>query len=116
MPPGGTDPAATPLMAREHRTMPTPRALGRLQRRLHEETRAEVHFDRGMRGLSATDASLYMIDPLGVVVPRTAAAGVRAMTLAAEEGVPVRPRGAAPSLSGQVVGEAIVFDFSKYLN
>ena len=34
------------------------------------ETRAEVYFDRGHRGLYATDASLYQIDPLGVVVPR----------------------------------------------
>src|SRR5207302_7471853 len=40
----------------------------------------------------------------------------RAMELAAEEGVPVLPRGAATSLSGQTVGAALVFDVSKYLN
>ena len=46
-------------------------ALNRLADRLSRESRAEVYFDRGMRGLYATDASLYQIEPLGVVVPRT---------------------------------------------
>jgi FAD/FMN-containing dehydrogenase/Fe-S oxidoreductase len=96
--------------------MTTTSALGRLHERLARETRAEVYFDRGMRGLYATDASLYQIEPLGVVVPRTVADVVRAMELAAAEGVPVLPRGAATSLSGQTVGAALVFDFSKYLN
>ena len=36
--------------------------------------------------------------------------------IAAEEHVPIVPRGAATSLSGQTVGPAIVIDFSKYLN
>ena len=46
--------------------------LDRLNERLSKETRAEVRFDRGTRGLYATDASLYQIEPLGVVVPRSA--------------------------------------------
>ena len=88
----------------------------RLHERLGRETRAEVYFDRGTRGLYATDASLYQIEPLGVVVPRTVADVVAAVRIAAEEGVPVLPRGAATSLSGQTVGPAVVLDFSKYLN
>src|SRR3954451_14904564 len=93
--------------------MPTP---SRLQDRLRSETRAEVYFDRGRRGLYATDASLYQIEPLGVVVPRTVADVAQAVKIAAEEGAPVLPRGAATSLSGQTIGPAIVIDFSKYLN
>src|SRR5436190_14675641 len=96
-------------------TMPSP-ALNHLADRLRRETRAEVYFDRGRRGLYATDASLYQIEPIGVIVPRTVADVVQAVTIAAEEGVPVLPRGAATSLSGQTVGAAIVIDFSKYLN
>ena len=69
-----------------------------------------------MRGLYATDASLYQIDPLGVVVPRTAADVAAVISIAAEEQLPILPRGAATSLSGQTVGPAIVIDFSKYLN
>ena len=94
-------------------TSPAP---GRLAERLARETRCEVRFDRGSRMLYATDASLYQVEPLGVVVPRTAADVARAVTIAAEEGVPVLPRGAATSLSGQTVGPALVIDFTKYLN
>ena len=81
-----------------------------------EETRAEVYFDRGRRGLYATDASLYQIEPVGVVVPRTVQDVIATVRIAAEEHVAIVPRGAATSLSGQTIGAAIVIDFSKYLN
>ncbi|AGA25146.1 FAD-binding and (Fe-S)-binding domain-containing protein [Singulisphaera acidiphila] len=96
--------------------MTTTTNMQRLQDRLSRETRAEVRFDRGSRGLYSTDASLYQIEPLGVVVPRTAADVVATVRIAADEGVPIVPRGAATSLSGQTIGPAIVLDFSKYLN
>src|SRR5437763_5433384 len=95
--------------------IPSP-ALNRLSDRLRRESRAEVYFDPGMRGLYATDASLYQIEPIGVVVPRTAGDVVATVAIAAEEHIPILPRGAATSLSGQTVGAAIVIDFSKYLN
>ncbi len=88
----------------------------RLQHRLSHETTAEVRFDDGYRGLYATDASLYQIEPIGVVVPRTRADLVAAVAIAAEEGVPIVPRGGATSLSGQTIGAAIILDVSKYLN
>jgi len=94
----------------------TSSALNRLSDRLSRESRAEVHFDRGMRGLYATDASLYQIEPLGVVVPKTSDDVIAAVSIAAQEHVPILPRGAATSLSGQTVGPAIVIDLSKYLN
>src|SRR5262245_46269555 len=94
---------------------PTP-ALNRLSERLRRESYAEVYFDHGMRGLYATDASLYQIEPVGVVVPRTTRDVVTAVSVAASEQVPILPRGAATSLSGQTVGAGIVIDFSKYLN
>ncbi len=94
----------------------TTAAHSRLQERLSRETNAEVRFDDGYRGIYATDASLYQIEPIGVVVPRSRDDLVAAMAIAAEEGVPVLPRGGATSLSGQTIGEAIVLDCSKYLN
>ncbi len=90
--------------------------LSRVADRLRRESRAEVYFDRPTRGLYSTDASLYQIEPLGVVVPRTKSDVVAAVSIAAEEKVAILPRGAATSLSGQTVGAAIVLDFSKYLN
>ncbi len=90
--------------------------LNHVADRLRRESRAEVYFDRPTRGLYSTDASLYQIEPLGVVVPRTAADVIAAVSIAAQERLAILPRGAATSLSGQTVGAAIVIDFSKYLN
>lgn len=94
----------------------SPAARSRVHERLTGETRGEVYFDLGHRLLYATDASLYQIEPVGVFVPRSAGDVARAVRIAAEEGVPVLPRGGATSLSGQAVGQAVVIDFSKYLN
>src|SRR5262245_44979665 len=90
--------------------------LNRLSDRLRRESSAEVHFDKGTRGLYATDASLYQIEPIGVIVPRSIDDVMAAVSITASEHVPILPRGAATSLSGQTVGAAIVIDFSKYLN
>ncbi len=91
-------------------------SLARLHDRLSRETRAETRFDRGYRGLYSTDASLYQIEPLGVVLPRTLDDVPAILRIAAEEGAAVLPRGAATSLSGQTVGPAVIIDNSKYLN
>ena len=67
------------------------------------------------RGLYSTDASIYQIEPIGVVVPKSAEDVVAALSIARQEGVPVVPRGAGTSQGGQSIGEAIVIDTSKYL-
>jgi FAD/FMN-containing dehydrogenase/Fe-S oxidoreductase len=87
-----------------------------LGERLAREVDGEVLFDAGSRGRYATDASIYQIVPVGVVVPRSAQAAIAAMQIAVEQGVPVLPRGAGTSQCGQTVGEALVIDDSKYLN
>ena len=76
----------------------------------------EVRFDRVSRLLYSTDASIYEIEPIGVVIPRTHEDVFATMEVAAEFRVPVLPRGAGTSLAGQTVGHAIVVDMSKYLN
>src|SRR5260221_561364 len=84
--------------------------------RLAREVDAEILFDAASRGRYSTDASIYQVIPVGVVVPRTAQAAIAAMQIAAEEGVAILPRGAGTSQCGQTVGEALVIDDSKYLN
>jgi FAD/FMN-containing dehydrogenase/Fe-S oxidoreductase len=84
--------------------------------RLGRELDAEVLFDPASRGRYATDASIYQIEPIGIVVPRTEEAARGAIALAAAEGVPILPRGAGSSQCGQAVGEALVIDHTKYLN
>src|SRR5258706_9284737 len=76
----------------------------------------EILFDAGSRGRYSTDASIYQVTPVGVVIPRSADAAIAAMQIAVEQGVPVLPRGAGTSQCGQTVGEALVIDDSKYLN
>jgi FAD/FMN-containing dehydrogenase/Fe-S oxidoreductase len=87
-----------------------------LAERLRRSIDAEVLFDRASRGRYATDASIYQVEPIGVVVPRSEAAVRAALAIAAEEGVPVLPRGAGSSQCGQAVGAALVIDGAKYLN
>jgi FAD/FMN-containing dehydrogenase/Fe-S oxidoreductase len=87
-----------------------------LAERLRRHADAEVLFDAASRGRYATDASIYQIEPIGVVVPRSEQAVRAIMAIAAEEGVPVLPRGAGSSQCGQTVGAALVIDGSKHLD
>jgi FAD/FMN-containing dehydrogenase/Fe-S oxidoreductase len=88
----------------------------RLERALQEKIQGEVRFDAKSRLLYSTDASLYQILPVGVVVPKDAEDVAHATRLAAEHGVPVLPRGGGTALAGQTVGPALVLDFGKYMN
>jgi FAD/FMN-containing dehydrogenase/Fe-S oxidoreductase len=87
-----------------------------LQRELQAVIDGEVRFDTVSRALYSTDASVYQIQPLGVVIPRSPEAVVRAIALAAEHGVSITPRGGGTSQAGQSIGSGIVLDTSKYLN
>src|SRR5512138_824708 len=86
-----------------------------LAERLRRTLRGEVLFDAFSRGRYSTDASIYQVEPIGVVVPRDEEDLRVAVQLAADEGVPVLPRGGATSQSGQAVGAALVLDFTKHL-
>ncbi|BAN27339.1 FAD-binding and (Fe-S)-binding domain-containing protein [Caballeronia insecticola] len=90
---------------------PTP-----LQARLQRELKGDVLFDRASRGRYATDASIYQIVPLGVVVPKDQADLRLALQIAADQHASVLARGAGTSQCGQTVGEALVIDTTKWLN
>ncbi len=87
-----------------------------LARRLKRETQGEVLFDAYSRGRYSTDASIYQIEPVGVVIPQTESDAQIALQIAREEGVAVLPRGGGTSQCGQTVGAALVIDSSKHLN
>ena len=88
----------------------------RLAERLRRETEGDVFFDPASRGRYSTDASIYQIEPVGVIVPKTERDALIALQIARDEGVPVLPRGGGTSQCGQTVGAALVIDNSKYLN
>jgi FAD/FMN-containing dehydrogenase len=71
-----------------------------LAKRLTRAVEGEVLFDRFSRGRYATDASIYQIEPVGVVVPKTDADVQAAVQIARDAGVPVLARGGGTSQSG----------------
>ncbi len=83
--------------------------------RLARNIQGEVLFDRASRGRYATDASIYQVEPLGVIVPETIDDVAAALAIAREEGIPVLPRGGGTSQCGQTVNRALVMDCSKHL-
>ena len=87
-----------------------------LYQSLKSRVQGEVRFDRASRLMYSTDASIYEIEPIGVVIPRTHEDVFATMEIARDFKVPVLPRGGGTSLAGQTVGEAVVIDMSKYLN
>src|SRR4051812_3725724 len=87
-----------------------------LAQQLKSAVDGEILFDAGSRGRYSTDASIYQVEPIGVVVPRSEEAARAAIAVAADAGVPVLPRGAGSSQCGQTVGAALVIDHSKFLN
>lgn len=83
-----------------------------MERRLE----GELHYDRLMRHLYATDASVYRELPLAVALPKHATDIKHIVQFANEHGLPLIPRAAGTSLAGQCVGDGMVVDVSKYMN
>lgn len=78
--------------------------------------KGDVLSDAASLGLYATDASVYQITPIAIVLPRHEKDVATALKIAKDHQVNVLPRGGGTSLAGQTVGEAMILDFSKYMN
>jgi FAD/FMN-containing dehydrogenase/Fe-S oxidoreductase len=83
-------------------------------RKLSEQLEGELFDDTVMRTLYATDASAYRELPIGVAVPKTIEDIRKLIAFARTEKTSLIPRTAGTSLAGQVVGNGIVVDVSKY--
>ena len=82
---------------------------------LRRDVAGDVLDDRASLGRYATDASIYQMMPLAVVIPRTVDDVAATMAIARAQGVPVLPRGGGTSQCGQTVNTAIVMDTSRHL-
>ncbi len=87
-----------------------------LAAQLRRELEGDVLFDEFSRARYATDASIYEIKPIGVVVPKNEADLVRALDVARDHLAIILSRGAGTSQCGQTVSQALVIDNSKWLN
>ncbi len=87
----------------------------KLEAALRKAVRGEVLFGRADRGRYATDASIYQVEPLGVVVPMTRDDLAATLAVARDFDVPVLGRGGGTSQCGQTVNRAVVLDCTKHL-
>ena len=105
-----TSPAAQPLVFHRHG------AGDSLGQRLRATVRGAVLVDAASRLRYATDASIYQVEPLGVLVPASDDDVRAAFDVCRDLGVPVLARGAGSSQCGQTVGAALVIDHSRHLD
>jgi len=84
--------------------------------RLREIVTGEVYCDALHRALYSTDASIYQIRPLCVVLPRSVEDIVATVRFAAEVGVPIVARGGGSGLAGESLCTGIVMDMSRHLD
>jgi len=89
---------------------------GALERELKQQITGEVRFDSISRALYSTDASVYKIRPLGVVIPKTREDIIRIVEICGRLRCPITMRGGGTSQAGQAIGEGIQVDTSKYYN
>ena len=83
---------------------------------LKAELEGDLNFDNATRILYATDASAYRELPLAVVRPKNKDDIRKLIIFANKYQTSLIPRGAGTSLAGQVVGDGIVVDVSKYMD
>ncbi|HLY72187.1 MAG TPA: FAD-linked oxidase C-terminal domain-containing protein [Puia sp.] len=83
-------------------------------KQLKTELDGELFFDEAMRILYATDASAYREMPLAVAMPKSVEDIKKLIAFVRNNNTSLIPRTAGTSLAGQVVGNGIVVDVSKY--
>ncbi len=82
--------------------------------RLAHNLEGEFFYDKTMRVLYATDASVYRELPMAVAIPKNENDLKKLVYFANENKTSLIPRAAGTSLAGQCVGDGIVVDISKH--
>ncbi|ELY50555.1 FAD-binding and (Fe-S)-binding domain-containing protein [Natronococcus jeotgali] len=113
-PPSRSDPADDPRADYDYRSDDVDRPA--LVEDIGGLVGGDVRADSYSRELYATDASVYEVTPIAVVFPRSADDVAATVEYCAERGIPVLPRGGGTSLAGQTVNEAVVLDFTQYID
>jgi FAD/FMN-containing dehydrogenase/Fe-S oxidoreductase len=83
---------------------------------LEKSIAGEVRIDKPYRILYSTDASIYQIEPFGIIFPSSLDDLCAAVEIAHQFNTPILARGAGTSLAGQAIGKAWIIDCSRYLN
>jgi len=76
--------------------------------------KGELHFDDLARALYSTDASIFQVRPLGIVVPQDEEDVCALVRYAAEHQVPLTARGAGSGVAGEALGAGLIVDLSRH--
>src|SRR5438045_2882669 len=95
---------ALPLVAGSSSTPQASVDVAALRNALNQVITGEVRFERLDRALYSTDASVYQIVPLGVVIPKTRGDVLATLEVCKRFGVPLTARGGGTSQAGQPIG------------
>lgn len=87
-----------------------------LRHRLEHAIKGDVRFDTVSRALYSTDASVYQIQPIGVVIPKSRADLVRTVEICRDLRCPLTIRGGGTSQAGQAIGVGVQIDTSRFFN
>lgn len=86
-----------------------------LEKALKSALKGEVQFDAITRKVYSVDASIYEVEPLGVVCPANSEEVAQAVALAASHSTPIIARGAATGITGGCLGSGLIIDTSRHL-
>ena len=90
--------------------------MNSLQKELELNIEGEVRFDSISKRVYSVDASIYEIEPIGIVLPKTKKDLIEAVKIAHKHNIPITARGAATGITGGCIGKSLIIDTSKYLH
>ena len=90
--------------------------INKIGKEISSKVEGKTLFDDFSRGRYSTDASVYQIKPIGVVLPRDTKDVLNVMEYSQQNSIPLLARGGGSSQCGQTVGESIVLDYSRHQN
>jgi FAD/FMN-containing dehydrogenase len=87
-----------------------------LYQEITENISGEVRFDPVSKAVYSVDASIFEVEPLCIVIPKSVEDIIQTVLIAKKHRVPLIPRGAGTGIVGGCIGRGIIIDTSKYLN
>ena len=90
--------------------------IKKIEKEISSRVDGKTLFDEFSRGRYSTDASVYQIKPLGVVLPKDTNDVLNIMDYSQRNSIPLLARGGGSSQCGQTVGESVVLDYSRHQN
>ena len=88
----------------------------KIEKEISSKVDGKTLFDEFSRGRYSTDASVYQIKPIGVVLPKDTNDVLNVMEYSQNNSIPLLARGGGSSQCGQTVGESLVLDYSRHQN